>query len=249
MTVTECCLKGQLHEGTPLGTWSKIGALEAYFTGDQSSSRAILLLHDAYGIQLRNTQLLADIYAKECSARVIAPDLFDGSPVPLDTASNAEVRKKFDLKKFNEINSRANKTEPLRQSARDILALPGVKQLAATGFCWGGTGLLLMSDMPVFTSIAIVHPGLLDVPADFERVSARTPTLFQCAEVDIWFPEDQIQTGKKVLDANGVHHTWIVYKDTEHGFATRGDAMKPGDAKGMLDCKTDGIAFINKHFK
>jgi len=51
--------KGHLHSGTPKGEFGHLGPLKAYITGNQDSPRAILYLHDAFGVTLPNNQLLA----------------------------------------------------------------------------------------------------------------------------------------------------------------------------------------------
>jgi len=50
---------GFLHPGDPLGHWGMIGPVNSYITGNESSPRAIMYMHEAFGAQLPNSQLLA----------------------------------------------------------------------------------------------------------------------------------------------------------------------------------------------
>jgi len=76
---------------------------------------------------------MADTFAKELDARVYIPDFFDGSPVPLDVFTNPEARKNFDLKQFNITNSKYARESWMRDAAKTIRNLPGVKTLGVVG--------------------------------------------------------------------------------------------------------------------
>jgi hypothetical protein len=104
-----------------------------------------MYMHEAFGAQLPNSQILAgrclklgrqltvDTFAKELDARVYIPDFFDGSPVPLDVFTNPEARKNFDLKQFNITNSKYARESWMRDAARTIRNLPGVQTLGVVG--------------------------------------------------------------------------------------------------------------------
>lgn len=70
----DCCFRGFQWDGVPQGNEGKLADSEAYITGD-NKQRAVLILHDALGWQLKNTRLLADHYAKEANATVYLPNL------------------------------------------------------------------------------------------------------------------------------------------------------------------------------
>jgi hypothetical protein len=59
-----CCLTSFPWSGTPSGREEKLAGLPTYITGD-STSAAVLFVHDALGWQFGNARLLADCYAKE----------------------------------------------------------------------------------------------------------------------------------------------------------------------------------------
>ena len=137
---------GHLHTGTAKGEWGTLGNLKAYITGNKASPRAILQLHDAFGVTLPNAPLLAgtfsqkvkltrDAYAEKLDARVFLPDFFDGEHIPFDFFSNNEVKMDpdFDLQAFINKNSRAYKLSTIVQAAREIKSLAGVEKLGVIG--------------------------------------------------------------------------------------------------------------------
>jgi dienelactone hydrolase len=70
-----------------------------------------------------------------------------------------------------------------------------------------------------FDACVIVHPGPLEFPKDFERVTSAARWYFQCAEWDQWFPDEQRDEAKKYLESKGVSVKLSVYEKTIHGFA------------------------------
>lgn len=72
------CINGSLHTGTPVGSETKVGGVNAYVTGDETSSRIIIIGADIYGWKFVNTRLLADEYAAR-GFRVVVPDFFSGA--------------------------------------------------------------------------------------------------------------------------------------------------------------------------
>jgi hypothetical protein len=74
----EDCTKGKILPGEPTGaidTVSKAYLAEAL----KSSSRAVVLLTDVYGLPLQNCKILADKLSKELACDVWVPDIFDGT--------------------------------------------------------------------------------------------------------------------------------------------------------------------------
>lgn len=65
----DCCIKAHFHKGTPVGSEGKLGSLDAYITGPESSDKAILMIADFWGWSLNNTRVLADKYAQGIGAR------------------------------------------------------------------------------------------------------------------------------------------------------------------------------------
>ena len=77
------CLTGGLLPGEPAGSISTQGAYFAPAPTDstESSKAAVCLLTDAFGLDLKNSKILADNFAKELKCDVWVPDYFAGKSV------------------------------------------------------------------------------------------------------------------------------------------------------------------------
>lgn len=71
-------MQASFHKGKPVGSEGKLGKLDCYITGPETSSKAILMIHDVWGWSLTNTRVLADKYAEGIGARVYLPDYYEG---------------------------------------------------------------------------------------------------------------------------------------------------------------------------
>ena len=72
------CINGSVLEGEPTGTMID-GAYFAAGTDASLSTKAVILLTDVFGLPLKNSKILADVYAKEVGCDVWVPDMFDGA--------------------------------------------------------------------------------------------------------------------------------------------------------------------------
>lgn len=77
------CTKGVELSGEPTGVILDIQG--AYFAAgpQETSSRAIILLTDIFGLPLKNSKILADNLAKRLNCDVWVPDLFNGREFPI----------------------------------------------------------------------------------------------------------------------------------------------------------------------
>ncbi|EJD36893.1 dienelactone hydrolase family protein [Auricularia subglabra TFB-10046 SS5] len=75
MSFHPCCVKGFEWDGTPTGRVGKLAGNDAYISGE-STSTAVLLVHDAMGWTHTNMRLLADHYAREANATVRETEIF-----------------------------------------------------------------------------------------------------------------------------------------------------------------------------
>jgi len=74
----EDCTKGKILPGEPTGAIDTVS--KAYLAAAlKSSSRAVVLLTDVYGLPLQNCKILADKLSKELACDVWVPDIFDGT--------------------------------------------------------------------------------------------------------------------------------------------------------------------------
>ncbi|KAH6656894.1 hypothetical protein BKA67DRAFT_173469 [Truncatella angustata] len=77
-----CCLKGNLHEGQPLGKFLRIGNVDTYVSKppeDKSNGHIILYFPDVWGM-FTNGLLVMDGFAA-AGFLVLGPDYFRGDPV------------------------------------------------------------------------------------------------------------------------------------------------------------------------
>ena len=81
MSCTDCN-RGSILDGNPSGTVQKVDGVDAYFISVPKSSTTqkfgVILLTDAFGLELVNSKLIADRIANELGCDVWVPDLFDG---------------------------------------------------------------------------------------------------------------------------------------------------------------------------
>lgn len=73
--ICERCKSGYILPGEPKGSIQENGA---YFIAGNDSTRAIILLTDAFGLSLKNNRILADRFAEEVGCDVWVPDIFNG---------------------------------------------------------------------------------------------------------------------------------------------------------------------------
>lgn len=94
-TVSQCCVSGSIHEGTPTGNFETVGGRRTYISKpkDGSKAKTAVFLADIFGVDLINTQcvsMLLPIFLTDLLLRLVAdtwaqngwyvylPDIFDG---------------------------------------------------------------------------------------------------------------------------------------------------------------------------
>lgn len=72
-----------IHSGTPTGSFSTVHGLKTYIASPEGGSKdkTVVFLSDIFGIELVNTQLVCDEWAKQ-GYYVLLPDILGGSAVP-----------------------------------------------------------------------------------------------------------------------------------------------------------------------
>jgi hypothetical protein len=90
-TLCKNCVSGYVLPGEPKGT-IKDGAYVYSYAPEQSGSQdgiphltgktAIILLTDAFGLDLKNSKILADSFGERLKCDVLVPDLFNGTFIP-----------------------------------------------------------------------------------------------------------------------------------------------------------------------
>lgn len=100
---------------------------------------------------------LADSFAR-AGFLVVAPDMFDGEPAPLDFDTPGFNATEFTLKHG------PNATDPILAKAVAYLKTTGVEKIAATGYCYGGRYTFrVLAAGGVDVGFA-AHPSLLEDP-------------------------------------------------------------------------------------
>lgn len=75
------CFSGQVHEGQPRGTTTKLHGLDVYVsepTGGRQARGIIVIIPDGFGWDFVNNRILADHYADKGDYTVYLPDFMRG---------------------------------------------------------------------------------------------------------------------------------------------------------------------------
>lgn len=192
------CFRGAVREGQPLGTEKVLHGVRTYIAGNVDTQYAslstVIFITDAFGFNLVNSKLLADIYASKTGFRVLVPDIIPGGGVPLyslqlmERMSNpvkwwnifGHVKRVFTILRmmtlFIPFVYRTRNVFPAILSyARSIKAeLPAGRKLGAAGFCWGGLHTTKLAQQPsteggsqkLLDAHFTAHPSGLKVPDD-----------------------------------------------------------------------------------
>ena len=154
-TLSECCISGHLHEGTPEGLTTRIVGLDAYeaWPANKSKAKTILFITDIFGWTLPNARLLADEFAR-AGFYVIMPDFFSGDPISTDYLNTIVPRKPDEVSAVEKVaNSAATAgifgpwllrhregvSRPLIDTVLNALHDDtDIVKRGAIGFCWGG---------------------------------------------------------------------------------------------------------------
>ncbi|KAF8056068.1 dienelactone hydrolase endo-1,3,1,4-beta-D-glucanase [Lyophyllum atratum] len=229
MSLCKDCISGVTHEGTPQGTWELIGGVKSYIaipTIDYPTDKAILFLADAFGVELPNSQLLVDDFARN-GFKTIMPDYLNGDGVPIDAL---EPGVNFDFATWIKSHGPAQ-TRPVLDKVVKALKEEGVVAFGATGYCFGGRYVFDLAFENVIKVAATSHPSLLQIPADLEKYASasQAPLLINSCTVDGQFSLDAQSKADEILGngkfAPGYKREY--FEGCTHGFAVRGDLSDP----------------------
>jgi len=230
MSLCKHCVSGVRHEGTPKGKAETIGGVRCYVATpdvDYPKDKVILFLTDVFGIDLINSKLLADDFALN-GFKVIAPDLFDGDPLPSDALSSGST---FDFMAWLQKHM-PDTTQPLVDKVISALKEQGITTFGTIGYCYGariGFNLAFSKEL-VGTVVATVvnHPSFLRTPEDFEAYKETTiPLLINSCEVDTQFPVESQAKADEILKGFAPGYERKYWEGCTHGFAVRGDLNDP----------------------
>jgi carboxymethylenebutenolidase len=218
------------------GTVVEFAGLKTYITGSESSSRAILLLSDAFGYEAPNLRKLADKVA-EAGFFVVVPDYFYGDPVNPD-GPNDMVRW---------LNTHT--TEKGCETSRAIIAAlksKGMTAVGAAGYCWGGSVVVKLAKFDDLKAGVVVHPGRLTVE-EIEQV--KIPVSLLGAETDEHCPAEDITNLGRVLAKNlGIDNCFVkIFPGVTHGWALRYKPDNENAVRSAEESHIDMLDWITKY--
>ncbi|RPA99430.1 alpha/beta-hydrolase [Choiromyces venosus 120613-1] len=211
----ECCMKGFMHEGTPVGEVVQFAEAETYITKPASGSteKVLLLLTDVLGIN-NNPKLIADDFAKN-GYTVVMPDLFAGDKVP----PQAERKPDFQLPEWLEKHQPHHVIPIIQKVLGQIRAEFNPRKIGALGYCFGAKYVtqLLAGDIDAgYTA----HPSFVTLD---ELAAVKGPLAISAAETDSLFTPDLRHASEAKLAEIKATYQIILFSGVEHGFAVRCD--------------------------
>lgn len=223
-----CCNVVTLQEGKTIGSVQQVSDFRTYVVGDlKVGGKYIVIFTDIYGLDLVNTQLVADQFHKHTGYTVVVPDIVNNDPYStgdlMEWFSNGhtvEFNKKL-TSKFLEIFSSEYKPS----------------YSAGIGYCFGAKYIIQNSKKgDFFDVVAIAHPSFV-TEEEFEEVAI--PIIISAAQVDSVFTPELRMKSEKILNKNGLQYQIDLYSGTSHGFTVRGDRSNPdikyAAEKALLD--------------
>ncbi|KAL3423928.1 dienelactone hydrolase family protein [Phlyctema vagabunda] len=262
--VSECCLSGKVHEGTPTGHVETIGDLPTYVSApkDGSKAKSIIFIVDIFGWEFNNVRLLADNYSK-AGFYCYIPDILQGDSLPIEFLQSVEppLKTREHLTLVEKTKATANVgttlspwllrhreavTKPLVDNfISTIRAVPGTGKIGTIGFCWGGRYTIISAHGSVDAAYAC-HPSLISVPGDFEPIAK--PISFAVGTEDSLLDSKTLgQIQDLLAKKTDIPHEIRIYEDQVHGFTLRSDWSSEKDRKAMDDSEKQGIEWFNKY--
>ncbi|KAI9058113.1 alpha/beta-hydrolase [Trametes sanguinea] len=254
------CVSGSVHSGTPKGTETKIGGVDAYVVGDADSQRIIFIGCDIFGWRFINARLLADEYASH-GFRVVMPDLFNGWELPLWTLNakdpsneHKSLFTRFVLAPFSlfilvpwflrNISRQVSTISAVASALRAGAPAGSAPKIGFVGFCWGGR--FAISQNHQFDATVAAHPSLVKFPAELDGV--RKPFSLAVAADDPDFDRKRAEETERILKARGMADVEVVvYEGVKHGWTTRANLANPVQKKARDDAVKQVVGWFERH--
>ncbi|ETS75775.1 hypothetical protein PFICI_12719 [Pestalotiopsis fici W106-1] len=168
------CFAGSAWRAQPTGTLTTVHGVRTYVARGASPHQGgttIVLITDAFGFNLANSQLLADVYAASTGFCVLVPDIIPGGGVPLYSLDLMNsVRKPVawwnvwgQLVRISTVVRMLSIFIPFARRTRNVYphilaytravraGLESGKKLGVAGFCWGAMHTMQLSAESVAT--------------------------------------------------------------------------------------------------
>lgn len=214
-----CCDQLTLQEGTPTGTIQTVSEYRTYVAGELTvGGKYLVIFTDIFGLDLVNTQLVADQFHKHTGLTVVMPDILNNDPfVP---GQSGEVMEWFSKGHPVELNVKLT-TGFLDNFSKEYK--PAFK--AGIGYCFGAKYIVQHATKGgFFDVIAIAHPSFVS-EEEFSNVAV--PVIISAAQTDTIFTPELRLKSEEILNKNGIQYQIDLYSGTEHGFTVRGDRSNP----------------------
>ncbi|KAF7330484.1 Protein AIM2 [Mycena venus] len=192
---------------------------------------AVLLLTDVFGLPSPDNL-------------TYAPDYLNGDAIPMDGNLTTWI-----------VNHGEAQTTPPLLAVVKALKARGIKQIAATGYCFGGTWLYItrLVQNNTVTVGTMAHPSFLNVPTDFDLMKAQShvPVEINNAELDTGFtPAVALQTDAVMGDGQyPPGYFRRQFDGVAHGFAVRANASDPVQVAAKQGAFDTSLRWIQAHLK
>ncbi|CAK7202237.1 hypothetical protein SEUCBS139899_004959 [Sporothrix eucalyptigena] len=259
MSMGVCCVKGFKWDGKPEGRTSKIAETFDTYVAGNNTKAAVLIIHDVYGWQNPNVQLMADHYASESGATVFVPDFFDGDRLKREEYPELTDQQFFatHLMPFISRHTREIREKDIFKVARALRRDLGFEKVVAIGFCYGGWAVMRLAakpenqpaddkdakpiEGPLVHAISTAHPSLL-IKQDIEQVAV--PMQILAPEIDAMYTPELKQYTFDVVPKNGVALDYLHFPGIAHGGLMRGDQKTVESRLALVRAKAAAVDFF-----
>ncbi|KAF3766503.1 dienelactone hydrolase family protein [Cryphonectria parasitica EP155] len=245
MSIESCCLQGFAWGAEPCGSIGSLADLKTYITGT-SDTAAVLIIHDLFGWEFRNTRLLADHYAAEAGVTVYVPDFFDGEILPIQAMLKDEWYK-VDVAGFMQTNGRKAREPGVFACARVLR--DKYKHVGAVGFCYGGWAAFRLGSRehqhsPLVDCISVGHPSLL-AKDDIDQVAV--PLQVLAPEHDPAYTAELKAYTFETVTRLGIPFVYRHFPGVAHGCLVRGEENKPHEREALVKGKNAVVGWLKEY--
>eukprot|EP01095_Lingulamoeba_sp_RSL-Kostka_P002356 TRINITY_DN13201_c0_g1_i1.p1 TRINITY_DN13201_c0_g1~~TRINITY_DN13201_c0_g1_i1.p1 ORF type:complete len:261 (-),score=99.22 TRINITY_DN13201_c0_g1_i1:158-940(-) len=250
-----CCPNGSWPslqvDYEPQGKYEDLGeGLNVYYNGAADSTKAIMVIHDVFGVDSGRSKAIVDHFAKEGYFTVM-PDLYRGNPLPsLDVIAEWAPQYKYSDLRTDIIE----RVIPFLNNTNSSF-----ESISAVGFCWGSWFIFNMAgDDEIGEQIKVgvnFHPSLIlekfifqKDPVELAKNVKGTKMILLSASNDpeLVRPDGPVMNALKEKDF-GNDCECHFFENQVHGWVNRGDVtldeVKP-DVQRALEL---GLGFLKKH--
>ncbi|KAK8123374.1 dienelactone hydrolase family protein [Apiospora kogelbergensis] len=214
-----------VNTGNPVGKSEVYENVTMYYTGgDNATDVSVLFLTDIYGLASPENKLLADSFGR-AGYFTVAPDLFNGSPSPLDMNAPG-----FNQTRFLDSHG-PPETDPIVAKAVQYLReVRGARRVAVAGYCFGGRYALRFAGTTAGAGRNGVHAAFAAHPSGWtadEIAAVALPASVALGDLDELNPPDKRHELEALLANTTAPWQADLYSGAPHGFAVRANVSEP----------------------